>query len=214
MEAAGATIGLHGYRHLCLSHGRSLAPFHRSTEFAGVPEEAQREWIRAGLQILRGHGLNPRTWVAPRHGFDRATLCALREQGITLLSDGLARVPIKRGGVTWIPQQLWAPEEKAGGVWTILLHPNTCPDTLVNRLEDFVRLHAAQFTSVDRVEAELWAPKFALAERVLEAASTARFEQRRMVKAGFKNLLRFKNLLCNKARIVSCRKSPRNQRGL
>src|SRR5271165_6997866 len=39
MEASGATIALHGYRHLCTSEGVSLVPLHRNTEFAGVPED-------------------------------------------------------------------------------------------------------------------------------------------------------------------------------
>ena len=61
LEAAGATIGLHGYRHLCSSRGRSLLGLDRMSEFAGVAIETQRAWIREGLRILRGHGLNPQS---------------------------------------------------------------------------------------------------------------------------------------------------------
>lgn len=154
MEAAGATIGLHGYNHLCHSHGRSLIELHRGTEFAGVDEDTQRQWIHEGLEILRGHGLNPRIWVAPRHGFDASTLRALRKEGIGLLSDGFARVPYTRGGLTWIPQQLWAPADKSKGLWTICIHANTAHSSQVKQLHLFLRLHAAQFTSVDRVLAE------------------------------------------------------------
>ena len=106
LHAAGAAIGLHGYHHLCESRCRSLVGLARTSEFAGVPAETQREWIHEGLRILRGQGLNPKIWVAPRHGFDRRTLDALCAEGITLLSDGFARVPFRRGGLTWIPQQL------------------------------------------------------------------------------------------------------------
>jgi predicted deacetylase len=119
LEASGASIGLHGYRHLAKSRGRSLLALHRTTEFAGVPEDTQRQWIHAGLEILRGHGLNPRIWVAPRHGFDAPTLRALLQEGIDVLSDGFARVPHRRGGMIWIPQQLWEPAEKSQGLWTI-----------------------------------------------------------------------------------------------
>jgi predicted deacetylase len=188
MDAAGATIGLHGYRHLCGCDGKSLVPLHRSTEFAGIPEETQREWIRAGLETLRGHGLKPRIWVAPRHGFDRATLRALRDMGVRLLSDGLARVPVERGGLTWIPQQLWGPLEKSRGVWTICLHANTAPDALVKQLEEFVRRHAAQFTDVDQVVAEFSSGEFRLGERIVEAAALARLRQRQRIKSCFRNL--------------------------
>jgi predicted deacetylase len=166
METAGATIGLHGYRHICGNRGRSLVPLHRKTEFAGVPEKTQRVWIREGLAILRGRGLSPRIWVAPCHGTDRATLRVLREEGIGLVSDGLARVPFMREGLTWIPQQLWEPVEKASGLWTICVHSNTAPDSLVEKLREFLGRHAGQFTTVDRVVAEFTPQEFGLTERV------------------------------------------------
>jgi predicted deacetylase len=168
MEAAGAAIALHGYRHLCRNEGKGLVPLHRHTEFAGVPEDVQRHWIAAGLDILRAQGLNPRLWVAPRHGFDRNTLLALRSEGIGLLSDGLARIPFTRGGITWIPQQLWAPVEKPRGLWTICVHTNTARESLLEQLRDFLRRHAAQFTTVDRVVNELTPAKLSTAERLYE----------------------------------------------
>lgn len=151
LEAEGAAIGLHGYQHLCATRGRSLIDLHRISEFAGVPAATQRAWIGEGLRILRSRGLNPNIWIAPRHGFDRNTLTVLREEGILLLSDGFARVPFLRRGLTWIPQQLWAPVEKARGLWTVCVHPNTTCDAEIAALRDFLDLHAAQFTSLDRV---------------------------------------------------------------
>jgi predicted deacetylase len=154
MEAAGAAIALHGYSHLCSSKGASILKMHHHSEFAGVAEETQRQWIREGLGVLRGQGLNPRIFIAPRHGFDKATLRALRKEGIRLLSDGFARVPFKRGGITWIPQQLWGPVEKSRGLWTICIHSNFTHAAQVDELHDFIRQHATQFTSLDRVLAE------------------------------------------------------------
>jgi predicted deacetylase len=174
MEFAGAAIALHGYWHLCVSEGGGLLPMHRRTEFAGVPEETQRQWIHAGLAILRGHGLSPRIWVAPRHGFDRGTLRALAAEGIEAVSDGLARVPFRRGGLTWIPQQLWAPVEKSQGLWTICVHSNTALESLVDELRAFLSRHAAQFTSVDRVLAEFEPTELGTAERLYEACAHGR----------------------------------------
>ena len=182
LEANGAAIGLHGYQHLCASRGGSLLPLHRRTEFANVDLATQREWIRAGLKILRGHGLNPKLWVAPRHGFDRNTLLALRMEGITALSDGFARVPVTRGGLTWIPQQLWAPVDKSKGLWTICVHPNTADGRLIGQLRDFLRIHAAQFTSVDRVLAEFGSARLSLAERTYEQFALWRAQLSRVKK--------------------------------
>lgn len=154
LESAGAEIALHGYRHLCESRGRTLVGVMRRSEFAGVPEATQRARIRAGLEILRGHNLNPRLFIAPRHGFDARTLRALRAEGIGILSDGFARIPFRRGGVTWIPQQLWAPQEKSSGLWTICIHPANASDREVQELREFLRRHAVQLTSVERVTKE------------------------------------------------------------
>lgn len=156
MQAEGATIGLHGYQHVCEAEGRGMVPVHRRTEFAGAPRECQREWIQAGLAILRRQGLEARIWVAPRHGLDRRTLWVLREEGIGLISDGFAPKPFRAGGLTWIPQQLWGPAEKRQGLWTICIHANVASDLAVAELEAFAGRFAGQFTSVERVMEE-WA---------------------------------------------------------
>jgi predicted deacetylase len=179
LEADGAVIALHGYRHLCQSRGRSLLRLHRKTEFAGVAELTQQQWIQEGLEILRGHGLNPKIWVAPRHGFDRVTLRVLRHEGIRILSDGFARVPFKRGGLVWIPQQLWGPVKKSKGLWTICVHSNAAQSAQVDRLHEFLRQHAAQFTSVDRVEKEFTPNRMGLVERFHEAWALACYRMRR-----------------------------------
>ena len=59
MEAAGATIALHGYRHICSSKAANILKLHHHSEFAGVEEDTQRQWIREGLGVLRGQGLTP-----------------------------------------------------------------------------------------------------------------------------------------------------------
>lgn len=176
LEFRGAAIALHGYQHLCQSWEGSLLPLHRSSEFAGVPEATQREWIHNGLEILRGHRLTPRLWVAPRHGFDWTTLAVLRDEGINVLSDGFARVPVSRGGMTWIPQQLWAPVEKSKGLWTICIHPNSVGGEMVDKLRAFLLKHAAQFTSVDRVLSEFDVSQMSVAEQAYERMALWRFQ--------------------------------------
>jgi hypothetical protein len=182
LQSAGAAIGLHGFRHLWASRGRSLVPLHRLSEFAGAPEAMQRQWIREGIEILREHRLNPALWVAPRHGFDRATLRALREEGIGLLSDGFARRPFERGGMKWIPQQLWAPVAKSSGLWTICLHANTATDAEVEHLRGFLRQHAGRFTSVERVVAEFEPTRLKMMERIDAQRAILRLRARKILK--------------------------------
>ncbi len=178
MEAAGAVIAAHGYRHVCESRAKSLLNLHRKTEFAGVDFKTQREWIRAGFGILRGKGLNPRLWVAPRHGFDRNTLRALRESGVEYISDGFARVPYRRHGITWIPQQLWSPVRKTRGLWTICLHPYAAGSAEVERLREFLEKFGGQFTSFDRALKEFPARSLSPGERIYERVALWRVQRR------------------------------------
>jgi predicted deacetylase len=182
MQTAGATIALHGYRHLCSARGKSILPFGDRSEFAGVAAEMQRDQIARGAGILRGHGLDPRLWVAPKHTFDWNTLRALREEGFEYLSDGFARVPFRRGGVTWIPMQLWEPVQKARGLWTICMHPNTTVARRLDQLRAFLRHSAAQFTSFDRVVAEFDGAELRGYERLYEFMATERVRLRRRMR--------------------------------
>lgn len=182
LETAGATIALHGYRHLCENSGRGLLPLHLPAEFSGVPFGTQRAWIHEGLEILRRHGIAPRLFVAPRHGFDRNTLHALRHEGVTHLSDGFARVPFARGGLTWIPQQLWAPIAKPAGLWTICIHANTATDESVRALRTFLETHAPRFTCFDDVAAKFPSEPLAWNELIYEQLALARIMASRLLK--------------------------------
>jgi peptidoglycan/xylan/chitin deacetylase (PgdA/CDA1 family) len=173
-EAAGATIAMHGYRHLCANRGRSLVHLHDETEFAGVIESQQREWLHHGLEILRGHGLNPRLFVAPRHGFDRNTLRALACEDFGVLSDGFALRTFTRRDVLWIPQQLWEPVEKSKGLWTICIHTNTATAALEDKLETFLRSDAKQFTTFNKVIADNLPDNLRWSERLAESIAYQR----------------------------------------
>ncbi len=174
MQASGAAIALHGLNHDCSTHGRSLVPLHDTSEFAGLDLGAQRHRVARGLEILRSHCLEPKLFVAPRHGLDRDTLRALREHGIAFVSDGFARLPFIRFGVTWIPMQLWSPAPRAAGLWTVCIHPNTAEDALFEELRRFLSSHVSQFTSFDRVVAEFEPQRLSPFERGCELIATAR----------------------------------------
>ena len=178
MEGAGAAIAVHGYRHICRSPAPGILNLHRRTEFAGVDLGTQCSWIREGFDILRGKGLNPRLWIAPRHGFDHNTFLALRELGVEHISDGFARIPYLRHGLTWIPQQLWSPMLKSEGLWTICTHPGTARSSEIGRLRSFLECHAADFTSFDRVLKEFPARPLAWRERLYERIALWRVQMR------------------------------------
>ena len=137
--AAGWTIALHGWSHALRPSSRGLVPVNAYSEFVGLGEEEQRRRIAEGVALLAAQGIEPRVWVAPAHGFDAATLRALRaESGIRILSDGFARRAVVREGFVWLPQQLWRPRSMGGGLWTICLHPNTLLGPALEKLARFI----------------------------------------------------------------------------
>jgi len=178
LQAAGATIAMHGYRHLCRSAGRSLLNLNRKSEFAGIPEEIQRDWIRSGLDSLCERGIRPRLFVAPRHGFDFATLHALVNEGLPILSDGFALRPFTRAGVVCIPQQLWAPVAKHHGLWTICLHTNHATNEFEQDLDRFLSKFAHQFTTFDDVIAGEKPNELSWSERTRESIWARRRRQK------------------------------------
>ena len=174
LEQAGATIAMQGFRNVRASRGKSLIGAERETEFAGVDEQQQRDWIHTGLEILRGQGLTPRIFVAPHRGFDDGTLRALCAEGLLFLSDGFGKAPYSRGGITWIPQQMCIPGYHSSGLWTIGIHTNSAPNTVVGMLGEFLRRYAGQFTSFQKVVAEYVPGQFGRAERWRERAAELR----------------------------------------
>ncbi|MGA8088906.1 MAG: DUF2334 domain-containing protein [Terracidiphilus sp.] len=166
LQASGATIAMHGYRHLCVRRGVSILGLHEETEFAGVDPSLQHQWIRSGLAILRAQGLRPRLFVAPRHGFDRDTLSALAREGLGVLSDGFARRTFMQNEILWIPQQIWDPVAKKAGLWTICIHTNTASAALEQRMEKFLADHAGDFPTFDQVIAETPPDRLNWSERI------------------------------------------------
>lgn len=151
LQASGWTIAQHGHQHTMNAKGRGFVPLHEVTEFAGLPGEEQFRKLRIGQELLRSQGLEPSAWVAPRHGFDKATVCALRSLGITCISDGFTLSPFLRDEMFWIPQQVSYGVSKQFGVWTICLHANTMTDSDFVAIATFIQTHRDQFTTVQAV---------------------------------------------------------------
>lgn len=137
-QAKGWTIAMHGLHHLLRPVDRRnlIVPMHDRSEFGGDSEAAQRERIALAWAGFAARGIRPDAWIAPAHGFDAATLRALREETpIRLVSDGLSPFPFEQEGMMLVPQQLWWPRWRPAGVWTVCLHPNRMTTGEMERLE-------------------------------------------------------------------------------
>jgi len=164
-QAAGWTIGMHGFQHTYVTSNPGLYSNRSASEFAGLPLRVQREKLEHGLAILRGEGVPSNLWVAPGHSFDSTTVSILRELGVTLISDGYSISPYTDDqGTFWIPQQLSERQIfsvpgrkpsplKSAGVWTACLHANAWTGEDIKRLRETVKRHRHLIRTIGEIHA-------------------------------------------------------------
>jgi predicted deacetylase len=148
-QARGWAIGLHGYTHQYVTAEGGIMGIHPLSEFAGLPRDWQRDKLARGLQIFADQGVRADVWVAPAHSFDGATLAALRESGLTCVSDGFMPYPGRDDeGMIWIPQQIGRFRPLPFGVWTVCVHHNQWGSRDVAALGADLRRYADRMTSL------------------------------------------------------------------
>ena len=189
-QAAGWTVGLHGFQHTYVTRHPGLYSHRKASEFAGLSPFAQREKLARALAILRSEGVHSSLWAAPGHSFDRTTVLILGELGVTSISDGFTISPYTdEQGTFWIPQQLSEKqmlsspgrkpsEPKSKGVWTFCFHPNAWTD------EDIVcfRREVGRYRSLIRSVGEVHALYFGRQMDWLDRIQIAKFEVRRQLR--------------------------------
>ncbi len=123
----GYSIAMHGFRHLYTTKKGGMFPLNRSSEFAGLPYEKQREMLLRGRRKLEGYGIRTDIFMAPSHSYDRNTLRALRETGFVKMTDGFGRRPYRYKGLTFYPISfVFSHSLRAkNGATTIVIHANT-----------------------------------------------------------------------------------------
>jgi predicted deacetylase len=133
-QSLGWTIAVHGYQHQMVTLNSGLLGKNRYSEFAGLPEEHQREKFKRALSVFAREGVRSDILVAPAHSFDASTLRAAFGAGLRSISDGYGLYPyVDTVGMFWIPQQLTMLTPKRRGVWTVCMHPNWWTEDLYNR---------------------------------------------------------------------------------
>jgi peptidoglycan/xylan/chitin deacetylase (PgdA/CDA1 family) len=152
LQANGYIIGMHGYDHVYVSADAGLLRTNNRAEFAGMPIAEQGQKLTAAARIFEDEGVSPQVFIAPAHSLDRQTLAALRQlTNIRIISDGLLPFPYRRFGFNWLPVQLAETTAKKKGTWTFNYHPETCTDAMFQQMEDFIRVHWAQFARLDDI---------------------------------------------------------------
>ncbi len=151
-ESKGWCIALHGYDHVYINRECGITGITPHSEFVGLSLEEQTKKIKKGVDIFKQNGLKgPFVFVAPSHSLDYNTITAIKKNGISIISDGIARHPYIAYDILWCPCQLWWPKHMADGVWTICYHPETASDASLSNLESFVSENHNNFISINDI---------------------------------------------------------------
>ena len=127
LKAEGYSFAIHGCYHLYTTKKGGLLPLNNLSEFAGVPYEKQKEMLAFGKKKLKEQGIDTDLFMAPAHSYDKNTLRALRELGITKVTDGFGKAPYTYKGLTFYPISflLRSSLKQKDGITTLVLHSNT-----------------------------------------------------------------------------------------
>mgnify|MGYP001099219732 CR=1 FL=1 len=149
----GWAIAMHGYQHLYFeTKAFSFVPFHKKSEFVGLPYEIQAEKIKKAWEIFLKAKIKPKIWVAPSHSFDKNTLLVLKNYTeISIISDCFAFDVFFHEDFYFIPQQLWKFKLMPFGLWTICLHPNTMKEDEFEKLEFWLKKYKNFFIGFDEI---------------------------------------------------------------
>lgn len=128
LQKIGWTVAMHGLYHLYTTDRGGLFPLNKSSEFAGLPFEKQRQMIAEGKRILSEHGITTDIFMAPSHSYDKETLRALRAEGFRYVTDGFGDDPYEREGLVFLPIAVRKDDALASdrdGITTFVVHTNT-----------------------------------------------------------------------------------------
>ena len=121
----GWELALHGCYHKYTTKEGGINPVNQRSEFAGVPLDRQKEMIRHGVDVLKGHDIEPKVFFAPSHTFDENTLVALKEESdIRIISDTIANDVYFENNFYFIPQQSGRVRKLPFKMVTFCYHPN------------------------------------------------------------------------------------------
>lgn len=126
-QKSGWVIAQHGYRHVYTQKSGGCFPLNHFSEFAGLKPEEQKRMLSEGKRLLASHGIETDIFMAPAHSYDKHTLQALRELGMTKLTDGFGRRPYRYRGITFYPISfhLGSSLKRKNGTTTMVIHTNT-----------------------------------------------------------------------------------------
>jgi peptidoglycan/xylan/chitin deacetylase (PgdA/CDA1 family) len=117
-------LGMHGLHH---------------ENFGLMGFDQQLLWMKDSMKMFAGHRIIPDVFVPPNHSYNKFTFLAMKNVGLSILSDGRGLYPWKDDAtdITIVPQILWTPRKIDFGVITFSMHLDTMNDKELENILTF-----------------------------------------------------------------------------
>jgi len=121
-------IAIHGFKHEL---------------FGGNTYNTQYRLMAESMKVFASKMIIPDCFIAPKHIYDENTIHAMRDLGISFLSDGVGVYPWRRMDydIIQVPQMFWKPRSipfVPFGVITFCQHPDTMTGGDITNLKKFI----------------------------------------------------------------------------
>lgn len=154
----GCRAAMHGLHHIIRPLSPNFNPMISSatgSEFSNFDVDQQHDIIVRALKKFQLEAIDVEYFMAPAHGFNEDTLCALRRSplGINLIvTDGFMLRPVVSNDIYFLPQQLWRFRKFPFGYWTICYHLQEYSDEfLVCEIQKLERLMRNNIVNLDKL---------------------------------------------------------------
>ena len=140
LQNDGWEVAIHGYQHIYSSNcKKDYLGLGGNTEFAGYPYEEQFRKLTLGLNIFKERKIKVKTFFAPNHTFDKNTIKACKELGISSIVDGYGIAPYHEYGVLFFPQLFYRLYVMPFGFQVIQIHLNYFSEKDFLQFEKFIK---------------------------------------------------------------------------
>ena len=153
----GWEIAMHGNNHVYDKYcpKNDYLGLGGSSEFCSLTYQNQLEKIKRGLDKFKNESLNIRVFFAPNHTFDRNTLLALKDCGITEIIDGYGLMPYKENEISFIPQLFYKIIALPFGIQSFQIHLNYFTQKDFDNFKNFIEKNSKKIITYDQAMSKI-----------------------------------------------------------
>ena len=148
----GWEVAMHGNNHVYDKYCTKIdyLGLGGNSEFCSHSYEDQLKKIKLALDKFNNENIKIKIFFAPNHTFDKNTLLALKNCGITEIVDGYGLMPYEENGIKFIPQLFYKMLALPFGIQVFQIHLNYFKVNDFDNLKKFIELNSKKIITYDQ----------------------------------------------------------------